>query len=237
MCAPAPCLPGYDVPRRYATAPLDRTAPLLDAYRAALQASAQAAGALAALALATDAPSATLALARAACDPHRAQSARHQTAPRHHRHPDQPGDGRPRRAPPSGRSGTCGSPIRSSCCARPRSTTRRGSSSPAAKAQPGPDQQRRRPAAPRPPAAQLAAQDLPDAQPTGAAGTRPWQPATASTAATRYEPSAPATTQQRVQGTGGALPAGAPDDATDAEDHHVSMFRHNSKPTARRADS
>jgi len=60
---------GYDVPRPYATAPADRTRPLLDAYRAAMGASNQATGALAALALATDAPSSTLALARAASVP------------------------------------------------------------------------------------------------------------------------------------------------------------------------
>ena len=57
---------GYDVPRPYANAPADRTRPLLDAYTEARQASREAAAALAELALATDAPSSTLALARAA---------------------------------------------------------------------------------------------------------------------------------------------------------------------------
>jgi hypothetical protein len=60
---------GYDVPRPYATAPADRTRPLLDAYRAAMTASSEATSALAALALATDAPSSTLALAQAAAAP------------------------------------------------------------------------------------------------------------------------------------------------------------------------
>ena len=62
---------GYDVPRRYATAPAGRTWPLLQAYTTAVQASAQAAAELADLALAVDAPSSTLALARAACAPRR----------------------------------------------------------------------------------------------------------------------------------------------------------------------
>jgi hypothetical protein len=57
---------GYDVPRPYASAPADRTRPLLDAYAEARQASREAAGALAELAVATNAPSSTLALARAA---------------------------------------------------------------------------------------------------------------------------------------------------------------------------
>jgi hypothetical protein len=57
---------GYDVPRPYASAPADRTRPLLDAYTKARQASRDAAGALAELAVATNAPSSTLALARAA---------------------------------------------------------------------------------------------------------------------------------------------------------------------------
>jgi hypothetical protein len=60
---------GYDVPRPYATPPADRTSPLLDAYQAAAEASSQATSALAALAIATDAPSGTLALARVASVP------------------------------------------------------------------------------------------------------------------------------------------------------------------------
>jgi hypothetical protein len=60
---------GYDVPRPYATPPADRTRPLLDAYQAAVEASSQATSALAALAVATDAPSGTLALARVASVP------------------------------------------------------------------------------------------------------------------------------------------------------------------------
>jgi hypothetical protein len=58
---------GYDVPRRYATAPRQRTWPLLDAHTTTAQASAHAAAELADLAIAADAPSSTLALARAAC--------------------------------------------------------------------------------------------------------------------------------------------------------------------------
>lgn len=64
----------YDVPRPYATAPTDRTRPLLEAYGAARDASVRAADALAAVAIATDAPSSALALARAAADPHRSSS-------------------------------------------------------------------------------------------------------------------------------------------------------------------
>jgi hypothetical protein len=64
-------LPGtYDVPRPYATAPTDRTKPILQAYRTAADANVRAARALADLALAADAPSSPLALARAAADPH-----------------------------------------------------------------------------------------------------------------------------------------------------------------------
>ena len=37
---------GYDVPRPYATAPTDRARPLLDAYRAAMEASSEVASAL-----------------------------------------------------------------------------------------------------------------------------------------------------------------------------------------------
>ncbi len=74
----------YDVPRRYATAPVYRTAPLLEAYRTAVRASSQAVGALATLVLATGAPSATLALTRAACDPHHTQTGSRQN-------PDTPG--------------------------------------------------------------------------------------------------------------------------------------------------
>lgn len=66
----------YDVPRPYATAPVARTAPLLEAYRAAGHASRQAAGALGALALAIDASSAPLALARVAADPNHSQATR-----------------------------------------------------------------------------------------------------------------------------------------------------------------
>jgi hypothetical protein len=74
-------LPGtYDVPRRYATAPAERAWPLVQVYLTAQHASAQAAAALADLALATDAPSATLALARAA-------STSHQPPARSHSHP------------------------------------------------------------------------------------------------------------------------------------------------------
>jgi hypothetical protein len=63
-------LPGaYDIPRPYATAPADRTEPLLHAYQAAVQASTHAADTLADLALASNAPSSTLALARAAARP------------------------------------------------------------------------------------------------------------------------------------------------------------------------
>jgi hypothetical protein len=69
---------GYDVPRLYATAPLDRTEPLLNAYQAAANASARAADALGALALTLDAPSSPLALARAAASPRLADAA---TAP------------------------------------------------------------------------------------------------------------------------------------------------------------
>jgi hypothetical protein len=58
---------GYDVPHRYATPPAERTWPLLDAYTTVGQASAQTAAVLADLALAVDAPSSALALARAAC--------------------------------------------------------------------------------------------------------------------------------------------------------------------------
>ncbi|MGH3157459.1 MAG: hypothetical protein ACRDNF_12895, partial [Streptosporangiaceae bacterium] len=65
-------LPGtYDVPRPYATAPTDRTKPILQAYRTAADANIRAARALAGLALAADTPSSGLALARAAADPHR----------------------------------------------------------------------------------------------------------------------------------------------------------------------
>jgi hypothetical protein len=60
---------GYDVPRPYATPPADRTRPLLAAYQAAVEASSQAVSALAALAIVTDAPSGTLALARVASVP------------------------------------------------------------------------------------------------------------------------------------------------------------------------
>ncbi|MGH3155766.1 MAG: hypothetical protein ACRDNF_04190 [Streptosporangiaceae bacterium] len=66
--------PQYNIPRPYATAPTDRTAPLLNAYRATLRASSHAASELAALALATDAPSTPLALARAAAAPQPAQA-------------------------------------------------------------------------------------------------------------------------------------------------------------------
>ena len=59
----------YDVPRPYAPAPPDRPKPLLEAYRAARDASLHAADELATLALAIDAPSSTLALARAAVRP------------------------------------------------------------------------------------------------------------------------------------------------------------------------
>jgi hypothetical protein len=65
---------GYDVPRPYATAPADRTSPLLHAYQAAVQASTRAADTLAAVALASNAPSSTLALARAAARPRRDQA-------------------------------------------------------------------------------------------------------------------------------------------------------------------
>jgi hypothetical protein len=71
LYVPTRTLPdSYNVPRRYATTPLQRTGPLLEAYTTAAQASAQATTALAGLARTIGAPSATLALARAACTPH-----------------------------------------------------------------------------------------------------------------------------------------------------------------------
>jgi hypothetical protein len=62
---------GYDVPRPYATAPTDWVQPLLNAYAAAEQASAQAADVLGALAITVEAPSKALALARTAARRHR----------------------------------------------------------------------------------------------------------------------------------------------------------------------
>jgi hypothetical protein len=156
--------PEYDVPRRYATAPVDRTAPLLDAYRAAAQASTQAADALAALALATDAPSATLALARAASDPHRAQGA--DTS-------QNPGIvGQPGITPAT--PGPTERAIRNLRVTDPAILLRAATIDRAARqlitqAQPGPD---RTTAGQRPPAgraAQLAAKDLPPTPATGAA--------------------------------------------------------------------
>jgi hypothetical protein len=68
LYVPTRTLPdSYNVPRRYATAPVQRAWPLLDAYTTAAQASARAAAVLADLALAVDVPSSSLALARAAC--------------------------------------------------------------------------------------------------------------------------------------------------------------------------
>jgi hypothetical protein len=56
----------YDVPRAFATAPVDRCQALREAYHAAIRASQQAAQALDSLAIAAGTPSKTLALARAA---------------------------------------------------------------------------------------------------------------------------------------------------------------------------
>jgi hypothetical protein len=70
LYVPTRTLPdSYNVPHRYATPPIERTRPLLQAYTTAAQASAQTAAALANLALAVGAPSSPLALARAACAP------------------------------------------------------------------------------------------------------------------------------------------------------------------------
>lgn len=60
---------GYDIPRRYATALPRHIRPLLNAYQHVLATTNQATSELATMALALDAPSAPLALARAACAP------------------------------------------------------------------------------------------------------------------------------------------------------------------------
>jgi hypothetical protein len=88
LYVPTRSLPGdYDVPRPFATAPVSQCRALWEAYSVALHASVQAAWALDGLAVAADAPSKALALARAAAP---AQSRRRGTQP----HPDNgvPGD-------------------------------------------------------------------------------------------------------------------------------------------------
>lgn len=159
--------PGYDVPRRYATAPADRTAPLLDAYRTAVHASAQAAGALAVFALTTDAPSATLALARAACDPRRAQIA---GTSQH------PGTGAAQDRPdiPAATPGPTERAIRNLRVTDPAILLRAATIDHAAQqlitqAQPGPNRRAASQWRPAGRAAQLAAQDLPAIPATGAA--------------------------------------------------------------------
>jgi hypothetical protein len=69
----------YDVPRPFATAPVSRCQVLHEAYRVAVEASVQAARALDGLAVATEAPSKALALARAAAP---VQSRRRGSQPR-----------------------------------------------------------------------------------------------------------------------------------------------------------
>ena len=82
----------YDVPHPFATAPVSRCQVLHEAYRAALDASVQAARALDELSIAAAAPSKALALARAAAS---AQSSRRGSQPR-------PDDGIPGDPPLSG---------------------------------------------------------------------------------------------------------------------------------------
>jgi hypothetical protein len=82
----------YDIPRPFATAPVSRCQVLHEAYRAALDASVQAARALDELSITAGAPSKALALARAAAS---AQSRRRGSQPR-------PDDGTPGDPPLSG---------------------------------------------------------------------------------------------------------------------------------------
>jgi len=72
---------GYDIPRRYAPALTQHTRPLLHAYQHAQQATIHAAQRLAVIAVALDAPSAPLALARAACAPPPSGSTKRQPDP------------------------------------------------------------------------------------------------------------------------------------------------------------